>query len=222
MRTLLLAVLWAAFVIPAHAEMPRKDAVALLDAAVVELRKGSETICTAAKVGPTEYLSARHCTQRLADDYELKLGYTYQFPSSVTIGLNDGDDWAVLNVSEEDEEIGSLGLGCDEEVYLGMPVAYMGYPDPVDRAFSVGYVSSVNPTTERMMNTDFVVDVQASHGASGSPIISLDTGNVVGVLIEGVRGGAGFFMIGAQEVADTPLCGKARLLANPIGFVEGQ
>jgi V8-like Glu-specific endopeptidase len=212
--------------------MTSADAAKLLTGSVVQMSVGNRGICTASKISPSTFLTAAHCARSLSDDFRLIHNidtWSYQFIKSITITVaekEDGkrkEDWAILHTETENKDLAALQIGCNEKVYLGMPVAYAGYSNPVDFAFSVGYVASVNKITKSGSNSDFLIDVQASAGASGSPIISLDTGRIIGILIEGIRTPQrGFFLVGIESIRSLSLCdGKTpkaerRVLNSPF------
>ena len=188
----------------------------LLLASVVKMSVGTYGICTASKIGPATFLTAAHCARSLSDNFRLINNHnkwSYQFIRSITITVSekeDGnrqEDWAILHAETEDKGLSALSLGCSESIYLGMPVAYAGYPNPVDFAFGLGYVASVNKVDARGSNADFLIDVQAAPGASGSPVISLDTGSIIGILTEGIGAkNRGFFLVGIESIKSLTLC----------------
>ncbi len=199
-----------------HAEMTPKEAALHLEKSVVALKKSwGDPFCTGFKIDVKTYLTAGHCTRSIDSNTRLVSNYSHDYLYvrsfiRTTQEKNSGnrdEDWAILNTSAENEELFSLDLGCDEEVYLGMPIAYAGYPAPMDFAFGIGTVMSLNKVSNNLNDLDFIVDVQAGPGASGSPIISLDTGNVIGVLTEGVYASrAGAFGVGIEHIANLDIC----------------
>jgi len=203
---------------PVTAEpLTNREAAEKLSASVVKLTRGwNFTFCTASKIGPSTFLSAGHCASGVNDDTKIinEQGdsSTTQWVKSVTVttqGKKDdrSEDWMILHATTEEKSLTTLMLGCEDEIYLGMPVAYAGYPAPVDFAFSVGHVLSMNKVTSSYNNLDFVVDVQAAPGASGSPIVNMDTGNIIGVLTEGVMSRrTGVFGVGVEHIAGLDLC----------------
>ncbi|MCH8022369.1 MAG: trypsin-like peptidase domain-containing protein [Thaumarchaeota archaeon] len=200
----------------AYAQMTPKEAASHLEKSVVAMQKTwSDPFCTGFKIDTKVFLTAAHCASDVNNDTRLTSKYSekYQFIRSVlrtTQEKKDGDrveDWAIMNTVEENDELSALVLACDEEIYLGMPIAYAGYPAPMDFAFGIGTVMSLNKVKNRSNDLDFVVDLQAAPGASGSPIISLDTGNVIGILTEGVYASrAGAFGVGIEGIANLDLC----------------
>ena len=192
-----------------------REAAELLSLSVVEMTTGGAQNCTASKIGPATFLTAAHCARALKDNYRVEHGSAYQYIKSITITVSEKDykraeDWAVLHATTVNEDLKTLSLGCSEDIYLGMPVAYAGFPGPVDFAFGAGRVASIKKTRYSDNDADFAIDVQAAPGASGSPIISLDTGNIIGVLTEGIYARrAGAFLIGVESVKSLDLCEDA-------------
>lgn len=199
---------------PARAGEPltTRQAAELLTASVVEMTTGGAQNCTASKIGPATFLTAAHCARALRDNYRVEHGYAYQYIKSITITVSEKDyqrteDWAVLHATTVNEDLKTLSLGCTEDIYLGMPVAYAGFPGPVDFAFGVGHVASTKKMRNSNNGADFAIDVQAAPGASGSPIISLDTGSIIGVLVEGIYAQrAGAFLVGVESIRSLDLC----------------
>ena len=167
--------------------------------------------CTAAKIGPREYLTAAHCAFGLHTGWRLESSTgVYAFIRSATVatsikGYKGFEDWAILHASA-DNEAPALSLGCGEPHYVGEPVAYMGFPEGLERAFGVGYVSTFKSTGRN--NANVFVDLPAAPGASGSPVISLDTGLIMGVLTEGVLSSRTreFYMIGLEGIDAVDQC----------------
>lgn len=200
----------------AYAQMSPKEAAKHLEKSVVALKRTwSDPFCTGFKIDTKVFLTAAHCARSINSDTRLtsKHSEKYQFIRSVLRTTQEkkyGDrveDWAIMNTVEENDELSALVLACDEEIYLGMPVAYAGYPAPMDFAFGIGTVMSVNKVNSRSNDLDFVVDLQAAPGASGSPIISLDTGHVIGILTEGVYASrAGAFGVGIEGISNLDIC----------------
>ena len=199
--------------------LSNRKAAEILSASVVKLEQRWRTVCTAFKIGPKTFLSAGHCASTVNDDTKIihqktakKGSFSTQWIKSITVttqGKKDdrSEDWMILNTTTEETDIGVLTLGCEDEIYLGMPVAYAGYPQPIDFAFGLGHVLSTNKVNSSYNGLDFVIDVQAAPGASGSPILNLDTGNVIGVLTEGVSNRrTGVFGIGVEHIAGLDLC----------------
>ena len=200
----------------AQAQMTPKDAAVHLEQSVVALKRGwGSPFCTGFKIEAKTFLTAGHCANSINSNTRLVSNFSndYLYVRSIIVTTqeksagNRDEDWAILNTTTEAEELASLALACDEEVYLGMPVAYAGYTQPMDFAFGLGTVMSLNRVSNSMNDLDFVVDLQAAPGASGSPVISLDTGDVIGVLTEGVFASrAGAFGVGIEHIANLDIC----------------
>lgn len=208
--------------ISAHSDMGGpltiRESAVLLSSSVVRLSRsfgGSynySSICTASKIGKMAFLTARHCVSNLSANYRVEKDFEYQYVKTLIVTVsskrrNRKEDWAILKMTSENTKLWSLKIGCTEDIYLGMPVAYAGYPEPIDFAFSSGQVTSINPSNARNANADFTVDLAAAPGASGSPVISLDTGNIIGILTEGVYSRRiGAFMVGIESIRNIDLC----------------
>ena len=176
-----------------------KEAAVLLEPSVVELRRGKGKLpfCTATKIGEGSYLTALHCVRGLATDMKVVspghddnpvVGAYAPLVSKKLENQNKQarQDWAVLYTEKVNDEIPSVPLACGEEVYMGQPIAYMGYGVPLNLGFFAGHVVSVNSSTRafRGANFDFAVSTLVSGGASGSALLSLDTGKIIGVVTE--------------------------------------
>ena len=211
MRKMAMALLLSLFMItPASAELTPREAAVLLDKSVVQL----STACSGAKIGSHQFLTARHCIRpglkiTVRDNRHISLT-----PQSITISFqekvegNRKEDWAIIRTTTDYASLKPLMLGCNEELYLGMPVAYAGFPGPSRYFFSTGYITSLQPIKSPGSNHDFSIDAHGGPGASGSAIISLDTGNVIGVLTEGVMSSrsTGTYAIGIEMIRNLDLC----------------
>lgn len=198
----------------AQAEMTTKEAADLLSPSVFSFAttRSGDAFCTATKIGPKEYLTALHCAMSLETHWRLEsVEGEYAFIRSVTasVGEKSGrgklrEDWAVLNATAENEAP-ALPLGCSDPHYVGESVAYMGFPQGLVRAFGRGYVSTMKGTRN---NADIFVDLPAAPGASGSAVISLDNGHIMGVLTEGVLNTrtTEFYMIGLESIEHLDQC----------------
>ena len=83
----------------------------------------------------------------------------------------------------------------DEDVYIGEEIIIHEYPfcikvadnvTSVSIGFSRGYVSSMQTKNGRRQA---LLDISAKAGNSGSPVISVESGNVIGVLSGSILGG---------------------------------
>jgi S1-C subfamily serine protease len=196
---------------------PVEQAAATLQKSVVAIRMPGSTVnnCSAAKIGEGKYLTALHCVEE-GETIQLPSGRILHVKSTLIGGQKKAggtgtdhdrfEDWAVLNTVETDDGLTALTLGCQLQPTLGQEVAYAGYPYPTQFSFGTGRVTSTKPTLDERSNVDFALDVHAAPGASGSAVIDLTTGEVVGVLTEGVLSRFGAFMIGIEAITNTDMC----------------
>ena len=197
----------------ATAAMTPAEAAAHLAPSVFSFGTTRGTFCTATKIAPKQYLTALHCATSLATNWRLESeSGEYVFIRSVlaSVGEKNGggkvrEDWAILIASSENDAP-SLMLGCGDPHYVGEPVAYLGFPSTLERAFGVGYISTMRPGERN--NADIFVDLPVAPGASGSAIISLDNGHILGVLTEGVlsRRTREFYMVGVESIESVDQC----------------
>ena len=194
----------------AHAaEITPAEMAITLDKSVALLNLGGG-YCTATKIAPRQWLTARHC---ITSSMKIETEKTYLYPRSVLMTVEDktegsrNEDWAIVNTADEDESVPSLPLGCNDTVYAGMPVAYLGYPADVDRAFVMGHVSSMKRARNYVNDADWVMNMVVAGGASGSALVSMDTGNIIGIVTEGLSSPrTGFFMTGIESVRNLDWC----------------
>lgn len=110
------------------------------------------------------------------------------------VSKNDRLDLAIIKL-EQDAPKFSASLDIGQTIQLGEEVAILGFPfgakmsDDVSQmsvSFTRGYVSSWQTKDDKKR---VLLDVAAKAGNSGSPVISLESGKVVGVLSGSIRGG---------------------------------
>lgn len=180
-----------------------------------QLLRAGESICSVGQVSKTTFLTAKHCIQDLGERRSYRVLLNNKISESVVrveTSMTGSEDWAVLHTETRrqtfDPSSHSLEADCEYTPKLGDKVAYMGYPTPAsDKVLGMGYVASTAPTENKETGADFLLDLEANHRASGSPIISQNSGKIIGVLVEGVpQSGGGFYLIGAQSMKETSLC----------------
>ena len=150
------------FITPAMAEITKQEAAEMLyNATVAVIYSGNEPGCSASKIGPATFLTAHHC---VSPEMRLrtKSGQLLT-PRSVHSGMEykaDGrryEDWTIVYTDQDDTSTFVLPIGCDAPVYLGLDVAYGGYPSPTQYALAFGNVLTVNPVYTRYNNADYGV-----------------------------------------------------------------
>lgn len=218
MKKIVLAIgLLLAFAFPAKAiDVP--EAVSLLENSVVAIVKNSQSVCTASKIGPSQFLTAKHCITN-GSTLVMRSGRVLHV-KSVLIAMqakegNRQEDWAVINIVETDDGLSPLNLSCSENPYLGQAVIYGGYPHPTQYAVGLGHITTTKPVLGGRNQLDYGMDVHASPGASGSPVLSIDTGQVIGILTEGIiNERTGVFMVGFESIKGLDLCDAVYAAVN--------
>ncbi len=99
------------------------------------------------------------------------LGYNNKFLNFVVINID----------FEEFKNIPSLSLGEDEEMEVGQPIATLGYQISQENlSIKQGIISSFHFNEEG--NKYIQIDTSIKAGNAGSPLINLETGNIIGVI----------------------------------------
>lgn len=168
-------------------------------------------MCTATKIAPRQWLTAGHC---IAYDVKIETANgDYLFPQSWTVGVSKkGDnirreDWAIINTTTEAKDVPALELACGEDIYAGQKVAYVGFPYSVERGYFEGYITSVRKSTKPWNNADWIIDIRAAGGASGAALVDMKSGQVLGVLTEGVTSPRNpFYLTAAESVQNVDSC----------------
>ncbi len=74
----------------------------------------------------------------------------------------------------------------DEEIVVGQRVAFMGYPFGLDNlTCHIGYISSIYEKSDVRI---FQIDGSVNGGNSGGPLISLESGHVIGLITRSQTG----------------------------------
>ena len=173
---------------------------------VVELQGNNTTLCTATQIGNTAFLSAGHCFG-MANPTHVRKGEEVREIKSKHFKFEPGSDWAVFYTDEPIEGNKNLPLACEEEVYVTMDIATLGHPAPFLYDYVEGKVTgnTLRPRRGRVPGSDHFSDVMTGRGASGSSVVSMNTGGIVGVLVEGFFNNLRTsFRMGFQEI--TPVC----------------
>lgn len=162
----------------------------------------TRVICTAWKLDDQLWATAEHCT--LGNDYNIK----GKLPDYIFRGNEDaGEDYGVYYFKEPFSNP-ALEIDCEYIPVVGDRVAYVGFPGGIAKAVFVGYVNGFPGTSgdERVgvtgLSSDFYVHTNGTGGASGSPVVNLESGKVVGIVVEGMQG----VMMGAELISSLDLC----------------
>lgn len=198
------------------APLTTEEAAELLSASIGQLKSNNRFACTAWKLFDDTWATARHC-MRIGPKFKIEantLPYSYTLyvrsftiPAETATGFAHVEDWATLRVNESKPDIPNLTIDCKYELKIGEKVAYMGYPaagrKPIP-LFSTGVVSGINSL--RYMPWHFTANLEGGGGASGSPVIALKTGAVIGFLTRGIAGSHGIMSVGVESVAGMDFC----------------
>lgn len=105
--------------------------------------------------------------------------------------LNEENDIALMQIVSEKKFETSIKLGESESVKEGDEIAYIGYPLATE-LLSMGFgitmttnnciISSVKRKSLDGSLHFFLVDTHTNNGSSGSPVFSVDTGEVIGIV----------------------------------------
>lgn len=194
--------------------LTEKQGYTLLSSAVAKLRQNNKDSCTAFKVGPKQYMTASHCVGGFPLSAPIltifiEEGYIIEQVRSFTISNQKKkggklEDWAVINTVDDTDQV-ALSLACTEEVEPADRVATYGYPGMSHPQFSTGIVTGEGPHTSGH-GSEIIVSLHVDGGASGSPVISLETGSVIGVLTEGIPGRFGQIGTGLEKISNSDMC----------------
>lgn len=223
MKKLLTLLTFLVLATPASAEeipvlpddmLTRYEAVHILSHGTAVLTRYGNKTCTVWKAGEKLFATAGHCSGAVSKSSQIKqMGDRWKNTNikSLVYPINtekDGGktaDWMLLNTSHVMEEMGALSLGCGDELKIGEPVAVGHYPAGLNFSVSFGHVMTMDVTSNRN-NAVIAVDAAGAPGSSGAPVISLETGRVVGIVIEGIVSRFGAFAMGLESINNFDLC----------------
>lgn len=213
----------------AHDPAVRVERIESLTHSVARLLQNGNEICTVSKIAPKRFLTARHCVSNYPNA-EFMVQYNapsdegrgvissleYAIVTSVHVGGRSKGkggrgtaDWAVLYVDEGIESMRELRFECVEPPRMGQDLATMGYPSPMGRYYSEGFISSLEDTTganPTLRSWDFYASLLGAPGSSGAPVVSLTSGRLVGIMVGGVVTRVGPIAAGMQATSIRELC----------------
>ncbi len=117
------------------------------------------------------------------DEHHIKY-YNQEWTEAELVGYDDFTDLAILRPENIPNNKQSLQLK-DEMPTRGTPVIALGSPNGLSGTVTTGIVSGTNRNMQTM--TDFTIpdsiqtDAALNEGNSGGPLVSYNTGNVIGV-----------------------------------------
>lgn len=183
--------------------------------ATAELLVNGKRTCSVSQISHDEFLTAKHCVRDLGENHHFRIvrnNNTGEEVKFIQTSMTHREDWAILKTTTLSRKEGDrdypLEVSCDYELKLGNKVAYAGYPAGSEhKVLGLGYISSLRGTKFKEASADFLVDIPANRGASGSPIIDVESGKIIGVLVEALNGiGNAPYLIGVQDIKESILC----------------
>jgi hypothetical protein len=181
--------------------------------------------------------TAAHCISRLqteikAEFYNPKAKPTHTFVTfrSVTVGFMEKpkgkahwEDWALLHSKDEHENIPEMELDCAYTPKLGEPVAYYGFPGTKNTRgltplFATGYVSGLFFNTENKLGGHFTFDAPGAGGSSGSAVVSMKTGKIIGILTRVEIGDRDIIGLIAESIKVTDMCEDVKDMRDVYGL----
>ncbi len=117
-------------------------------------------------------------------------------PGAAYYGPKKGPDIGFVHVKAKG--LPALPIDGTTRIQEGMDVATVGFPMGTDALTAPGWLHQITPTIQRGIVSAvlpypcekphaFSIDVMSQGGASGSPIVSCESGHVLGVLYAGLR-----------------------------------
>ncbi len=183
--------------------------------------------CTTFLVGPGRILTAGHCVPSDAAEVppflaanRIVFGYrkegasvrttvdgadVYRITGVAARATAEGEDWAILDLDRAATGRAPLARAGAAAVERKQKLFALGYPDGLPLKVALGFVLAPAPEAP-----SFVAALDTFHGNSGSPVIDLASGRVLGVLVRGAedlirdpaRNCNHFFVCGADGACD--------------------
>ena len=146
-------------------------------------------------------MSAQHCMY--IDKPIIHTGKSFAKMVTKTTPFDKKGDWARFTTDTELEDVKALPITC-KIPEVGTDISYMGYPSPLKKVYGTGavtHIPSEKDNYDRGLDAaEVFFDTAAAPGASGSPVMNKETGEVFGILTMGVNSRVGFFMIGGEGI----------------------
>lgn len=109
------------------------------------------------------------------------------YDATLVESLESDRDYAFINLTEpEIEHRHKFEFGDLSDVSVGEQVLFLGFPFGMPHLTAhMGYISSVH---EQQGKTIIQIDGSVNGGNSGGPLVSLESGNVVGIITRAITG----------------------------------
>ena len=210
----ILSLLFCLLAFPAVAEpLTNYEAVEILGKGTAVMQRWSSKYCTTWKAQDKVFVTAAHCRGTVSSSVQIKqstnYGYTYVksivLPVSTEKSNGKDEDWMIMNTEETMDEMVALPIGCGDGVKIGEQVAIGHYPAGLNFSVSFGTVMTLDITSSRNRAV-IATDAAGAPGSSGAPVISMETGRVIGIVTEGLVSRFGSFAMGLEDINIIDLC----------------
>jgi hypothetical protein len=170
-------------------------------------------LCTSEPIGKIDtggyiLLSAGHCVQLVPEDVQFSVAEEIggaRTPVTVIKAHYDADlDFSIFALKTT-KKYPLFVLGTEDGVRVGDRVVAPNFALGIGKQLSRGLISSQVVSTG-----EFLVQADGGPGASGSAVLSEKTHKVIGLLVSGFSGDAGFVGFGVE-----PISKFAQFLASP-------
>lgn len=195
------------------ASLTNYEAVDVLSKGTAVMQRWSSKFCTVWKAQEKVFVTAGHCRSSVNTSVQIKQSgkYDYTYIKSISLPISSqkgggkDEDWMVLHTEDVMDDMVALPIGCGDELKMGEPVAIGHYPAGLDFSVSFGHIMTLDVDNNRS-NAVIATDAAAAPGSSGAPVISMETGRVIGMVIEGIVSRFGAFAVGLESVENLDLC----------------
>lgn len=178
-------------IIASAKEMTAKEAAEHLSKSIVMMSNtaNGKSYCTAWNIAKTVYVTAGHCTNSNGKIYVHDNNFEWARVGAITVGIGEKKsndkpkDWGLLHTMKEVEGREPLEIDCGFKPHIGLPVAFMGFGDPTEGVLGMGYISSLS-IDNGPGDAEYMISTHVSGGSSGSPVIDLTSGKVIGIVTE--------------------------------------
>ncbi|SFM01421.1 Trypsin-like peptidase domain-containing protein [Gracilibacillus orientalis] len=138
-----------------------------------------------------------------ADTIVVKLTNAREYPAAV-VGVGDDQDFAVIRVPELNH-LEPIALETDKQADIGDEIIAIGSPMGIQNSVSLGLIVGTDRSfsiNDYQYDEVYQISANITHGNSGGPLISRNSGKVVGVNSAGISDTDIGFSIPISQVAE--------------------